>query len=368
MAPACFFSEAQQSAIVLKFGELKSPTLVRRWFKKQYPHIPHRDVPHVKVFMRVLERFQATNTTHHAKGTGRPTVRTEELIETVRGLILNDCSISISEIALQVEVCEETVRLIITKNLKMHCFKSHNVVPLSDAHKERRTDFCHWIKAQPMGFPNLVIWSDEKTFEERTRPNRQNERYWGVVNPHVTDENRVQGGRKVMCWAGIIDGEIILHWFPEGTKVNQHVYLDMLQTVLWPKVRASATRKGWYFQQDGATPHTTPMVLEWLASKFGDRIISNLTDLEWPPRSPDMSPLDFWFWGACLARLRKVRYHGLEMLMDTVTDYAASIPKADVRRAVNDILVRADCCIEHGGGSFEPRLKEFKRANRDVEE
>ena len=110
------------------------------------------------------------------------------------------------------------------------------------------------------------------------------------------------------------------------------------------------------------------MVLEWLASKFGDRIISNLTDLEWPPRSPDMSPLDFWFWGACLARLRKVRYHGLEMLMDTVTEYAASIPKADVRRAVNDILVRADCCIEQGGGSFEPRLKEFKRANRDVEE
>ena len=107
MAPACFFSEAQQSAIVLKFGELKSPTLVRRWFKKQYPHIPHRDVPHVKVFMRVLERFQATNTTHHAKGTGRPTVRTEELIETVRGLILNDCSISISEIALQVEVTSD---------------------------------------------------------------------------------------------------------------------------------------------------------------------------------------------------------------------------------------------------------------------
>ena len=116
---------------------------------------------------------------------------------------------------------------------------------------------------------------------------------------------RVQGGRKVMCWAGIINGNIILHWFPLNTSVNQHVYLDMLETVLWPAVRAVSTCHMYWFQQDRATAHCTNMVMDWLRSKFGQRVISRNADQPWPARSPDLSPLDFWLWSVCLRELRK---------------------------------------------------------------
>ncbi len=50
-----------------------------------------------------------------------------------------------------------------------------------------------------------------------------------------------------------------------------------------------------YFQQDGATCHTSNESMTEIESFFDDRIISKAL---WPPRSPDLSPPDFFLWGA----------------------------------------------------------------------
>ena len=114
----------------------------------------------------------------------------------------------------------------------------------------------------------------------------------------------------------------------------------MLKTKLWPVVRGRATRRQLWYQQDGARPHTTELVREWLASKFGSRVISHKTDRPWPPHSPDLSPLDYWFWGACLAEIRRVKPATLELLVETVEEFAAHLSPADVRKAVRDIRKR----------------------------
>ena len=49
-------------------------------------------------------------------------------------------------------------------------------------------------------------------------------------------------------------------------------------------------RKG-YFQQDGTTCHTSNESRTEIESFFDDRIISKAL---WPPRSPDLSPPDFF--------------------------------------------------------------------------
>ena len=74
-------------------------------------------------------------------------------------------------------------------------------------------------------------------------------------------------------------------------------YLKMFKEVLWLQIRYSATRKRFWFQQDGARPHTCRTVLDFLREKFHGRILSNLTDRIWPPYSPDLNPLDYFFWG-----------------------------------------------------------------------
>ena len=52
-----------------------------------------------------------------------------------------------------------------------------------------------------------------------------------------------------------------------------------------------------WFQQDGATCHTATATIDLLKSKFGDKLISRNGPVNWPPRSCDLTPLDYFPWG-----------------------------------------------------------------------
>ncbi|GFV07724.1 hypothetical protein TNCV_4942261 [Trichonephila clavipes] len=52
-----------------------------------------------------------------------------------------------------------------------------------------------------------------------------------------------------------------------------------------------------WFQQDGATCHTARATIDLLKDTFGDRLISRFGPVNWPPRSCDLTPLDYFLWG-----------------------------------------------------------------------
>ena len=86
------------------------------------------------------------------------------------------------------------------------------------------------------GFERNVIWSDEKWFMLRQSRNKQNERYWYPLDPEIERERRVQGGLKRMAWAGLVNGKVLIHWFDADVSVTGETYLEMLKSVVWPKV------------------------------------------------------------------------------------------------------------------------------------
>ena len=51
-----------------------------------------------------------------------------------------------------------------------------------------------------------------------------------------------------MAWAGVVQGQVIIHWFPSNVSVNGERYLEMLQRVLQPVLGEDDM----WFQQDGA--------------------------------------------------------------------------------------------------------------------
>jgi len=51
------------------------------------------------------------------------------------------------------------------------------------------------------------------------------------------------------------------------------------------------------FQQDGAPPHWGSHVCRFLDASFPNRWIGRDGLTAWPPRSPDITPLDFFLWG-----------------------------------------------------------------------
>ena len=62
---------------------------------------------------------------------------------------------------------------------------------------------------------------------------------------------------------------------------------------LFPEIRANNMEEYW-FQQDGATFHTANAIMAHLKQQFPNKLISRNGKINWPARSLDLSPLDFF--------------------------------------------------------------------------
>jgi hypothetical protein len=60
-------------------------------------------------------------------------------------------------------------------------------------------------------------------------------------------------------------------------------------------------RRGYWFQHDGAPTHCTNVLCEYLDETFGDIWNGRGGPITWPPRSPDLTPLDLFLWRTCKA-------------------------------------------------------------------
>ena len=103
-----------------------------------------------------------------------------------------------------------------------------------------------------------------------------------------------------ICLCG--NGELIRPLFFEDN-INGEAYLQMLNDQIIPvleecyvlQVNDTFLRVCW--AQDKAPAHRRIMVMEHLQQLFLVPIDSLGRDHEWPPRSPDLTPLDFFVWG-----------------------------------------------------------------------
>ena len=74
--------------------------------------------------------------------------------------------------------------------------------------------------------------------------------------------------------------------------INSERYRSMMENFFWPELAEMDLRNMW-FQQDGATCHTSHQTINLLNTKFGNRIISRNGPINWPARSCDLTPCDF---------------------------------------------------------------------------
>ncbi|KFM63296.1 hypothetical protein X975_25949, partial [Stegodyphus mimosarum] len=71
--------------------------------------------------------------------------------------------------------------------------------------------------------------------------------------------------------------------------------------------------------QDGAPPHIARRVKDLLRASFGDdRVLSRHFRHAWPPRSPDLSPCDYWLWGYLKSQVYCDRPTSQGMLKDNI--------------------------------------------------
>ncbi|GFX34017.1 uncharacterized protein TNCV_912181 [Trichonephila clavipes] len=106
---------------------------------------------------------------------------------------------------------------------------------------------------------------------------------------------------KLTVWSALWAGGIIGPYFfknDEGhnVTVNGDRYRAMITNFFIPELNNHDVQELW-FQQDGATCHTARATIDLLKDTFGDRLISRFEPVNWPPRSCDLTPLNYFLWG-----------------------------------------------------------------------
>lgn len=87
----------------------------------------------------------------------------------------------------------------------------------------------------------------------------------------------------------------------------------MITNFFLPALENMAIGEVW-FQQDGATAHTSRISISVLRENFPGRLISNRGDIPWPARSPDLAPCDYFLWGYLKSKVYNNRPATLEAL------------------------------------------------------
>lgn len=87
-------------------------------------------------------------------------------------------------------------------------------------------------------------------------------------------------------------------FFFEGTLTGQR-YLVMLQKIFGDAPKRTSTMPCSNMMDDGAPHYNSREVRDYLNIVFPGRGIGRKSPIEWPPRSPVQTPLDFFFllWG-----------------------------------------------------------------------
>lgn len=199
---------------------------------------------------------------------------------------------------------------------------------------------------QDDGFLERILFSDEATFHVSGKVNKHNVRIWGSENPHATTEH-VRDSPKVNVWCGVLEDRIIGPFFFHEPTVTASTYLDMLEQFVYPQLEGLQPEI--IFQQDGAPPHWALIVRASLDAEFPNRWIGRDGPIPWPPRSPDVTPCDFFLWGCIKDRVYRTPVRDLDDLKARIVLAVAHIDRPMMQATWRELANRLDLLrVTHG--------------------
>ena len=344
------FNDKIKSQCVLWMHETGSPTAVRRKFCTKYGR--SSVAPSRKVIRIWYEKFIETGQLKSTTKRGRKPVK-DASVNALNELFTEQPETSVRQAAQHVPISKSSVQRVIKKRLKLFPYKIQLVQALKPGDYEQREQFARTLLTnieQDPDFLNRILFSDEATFHVSGVVNRHNVRIWGAENPHVFRPVE-RNSPKLNVWCGLLHDRVVGPFFFDEATVKQDNFLDMLLQFAIPQVRDRQPHV--IFQLDGAPPHWGLNVRAALDAEFPGRWIGRGGPTTWPPRSPDVTPLDFFFWGYIKSQVFQTPVDNLVQLRRRIRDAVQTVTNAMLTKTWRELLTRLECLRDNGGRHVE---------------
>ncbi|GFV18898.1 putative DD41D transposase [Trichonephila clavipes] len=209
------------------------------------------------------------------------------------------------------------------------------LVALHFKYDQARRRFVEWAENEIAVVPDFhkrILFSDEAHFFLNGYVNKQNCRIWSEANPQVNKETPLHP-EKLTVWCALWAGGIIGPYFFQNDEGHNELWLE----------------------QDGATCHTARVTIDLLKDTFGGRLISRFGPVNWPPRSCDLTPLDYFLWGYVKSLVYADKPQTLNHLEDNIHRVIADIRLQMLEKVIDNWTSRLDY-IRASRGSHMPEI------------
>lgn len=353
-------TETERMTILMMRGygdRIRTYEEVSNLFNDVYPDRPPINK---SVVRHTVIRFLETGSVKNRERSGRPKSATteEKSIDSLLCVVENP-HISLRKAAQYVGISTSSAHRIFHAN-KYHPFKIQLHQELNEDDPDRRLQYCETMMEkclQDGNFPKRIVFSDEASFLLNGSVNRHNFRYWAQENPRWMTEAHTQHPEKVNVWAGLIGTRVVGPFFIEGN-LNANSYEELLRTRVIPSLMellGPQFQQIW-FQQDGAPPHFALQVRQLLDTTFPEKWIGRRGHIEWPARSPDLSPLDYFFWGVLKDKVYSTKPENIDQLKERILEEASRVTEESIASVMNGYYQRLGHCQAAQGLQFEHLL------------
>lgn len=287
---------------------------------------------------------------------GRPiSMRTPEAVTQITILINEDPKITVREIEEETGLSKSLCATIIKDDLQLKKTPSKFVpMLLSPTQKKIRLEtslnMLEMTELDPM-WMEKVITGDETWVYGYDPETKSQSLEWKALNEPKSKKARMSKSKNKVLLVTFIDNQGLVHYeyLPEGTSVNQEVYLGILRRLreaIRQKRPVKWEKGDWILHHDNARPHCAHSILRFL-TKNKTQILPQA------PYSPDLAPCDFFLFPKLKMALKGRRFYTRNDIIEKSKSELLAIPKRDYKKCFLSWEKRWHKCIDAEGDYFE---------------
>ncbi|GJQ84008.1 hypothetical protein Trydic_g10475 [Trypoxylus dichotomus] len=339
--------------MLIIYGEARhNAVLAARLYSERYPERQH---PVPRSFVGLVIRLRGTGEVKTHRGRGGGLSKSERVLEAEEEIIKivedDDATLSTRTIARKVRVSRNTVWRALREAQSHSCGnQSDNTLTRED--RMARVQFCRWFVERceaNVNFASNILITDESSFTSNEIYEFRNANVLSAQSQHFFSVN---------VWLGILNGALVGPFILPSLLTGKRYLYFLINTLpeLLENVPLNIRRDMWLFH-DGTYPHFNRKVRRYLRNLLLKRRITRRGHVYWPPKSPDLNPVNFYL----RERIKHLVYWVGEVndeqeLKERMERAAARIRKDNLRTCYDSWLRRARLCIEADGRNFEHLL------------